>query len=424
MEVVIPYEPRLLQEEIHKSLKRFSVLICHRRFGKTTLCINELLASALRCKLERPRFAYISPLYRQSKQVAWDLLKQYAQVIPGARFNESELRCDLPNGARISLYGADNPDALRGIHLDGAVLDEFAQMSPKAWSEVIRPALSDRKGWAIFIGTPMGHNAFYDLHRYAENDPDWFTGVYKASETNIIDKDELRAAKNTMGEDEFEQEFECSFDASIKGAYFADQMRKAKEENRVCSVPYEEYLSVHTAWDLGFDDATAIIFYQIVGKEIRLIDYEEHSGESLPFYAKLLQEKGYRYEMHHLPHDAGAKRLEGGGKSIEQQLWDLGVVNTEIVPVTAKDHAIQRVRTLFNRLWIDNTTEKMRYLIECVTQYHKEWDDDRKIFKSKPEHDWSSHCNDALQQLAMSFEEPIIQQAPVYKDFSGGRLAA
>ena len=422
MEVEIPYDPREEQLQIHKNLKRFSVLVCHRRMGKSTLAINQLLIDALRCDLERPRFAYIAPLYKQAKQIIWDLAKHYSRDIPGVKYNESELRVDLPNGGRITLYGADNPDALRGIYLDGVVFDEYAQMNPKIWTEVVRPALADRKGYAIWIGTPQGHNAFYDLYERAREDPGWFTALYKASETGIVDEQELEAAKKEMGQDEYMQEFECSFEASIKGAYFADQIREARDKGRICAVPHEEHLLVNTAWDLGFDDATAIIFYQIVGKEIRLIDYEEHSGESLQFYAKLLQEKPYRYEIHNLPHDAAAKRLEGAGKSIEQQLWDLGVTGTNVVPVNAKSHSIQRVRSLFSRFWLDNSNERTKHMIECITQYHKEWDDDRKIFKSKPEHDWSSHCNDALQQLALSFEEQILNEAPIYKDYSGGRL--
>jgi phage terminase large subunit len=394
--------------------------VCHRRFGKTVLCINQLIASALRCTKTRPRFAYISPYYRQSKTIAWDYLKHYCSPIPGATFNESELRVDLPNGARITLYGADNYDTLRGIYLDGVVLDEYAQMSPKAWSEVIRPALSDRLGWAIFIGTPKGHNSFYDLYQYGQNDPEWYAASFRASETEIIPKKELDAARAIMSEDEFNQEFECSFEAAIQGAYYAEQMKRAKER-RVCIVDHEPDLLVHTAWDLGFDDATAIIFYQKLGKEIRIIDYAEHNGESLMFYATLLQTKGYTYGTHFLPHDAGHKQITTG-KSIEEQLNELGVIGTTIVPMLGVDHGIQAVRSIFSRLFFDK--DKCGLLIECLTQYHKEWDDERKVFRSKPEHDWTSHAADALRYLALGFQEEIVQDVPVYKDYSAGRLVA
>lgn len=422
MQVELEYDPRPHQLDIHRSLKRFNVLVCHRRFGKTVLCINQLIASALRCKKDRPRFAYIAPYYRQSKTIAWDYLKHYTNPIPGRVFNESELRVDLPNGARITLYGADNYDTLRGIYLDGVVLDEFANMSPKAWSEVIRPALADRQGWAIFIGTPKGHNTFYDLYQYALKTPEWFGGMFKAKDTNVIDPAELLAARGAMSADEYEQEFECSFEASIQGAYYADQMRELRNplRPRFCKVPYDPDLLVHTAWDLGYDDATAIIFYQIVGKEIRIIDYEEHNGESLAFYASLLETKGYKYGTHNLPHDAKAKEL-GTGKSSEEILSELGVTNINIVTMLSVEDGIQAVRSLFPRFWID---EKLTHLVECLTQYRKEYDEDRKIYRSKPEHDWTSHCADALRYLAVSFSEEYVSDddESIGTTVSGGRL--
>lgn len=421
--VEIPFDPRPGQYEVLKSLRRFNVLVCHRRWGKTVLCINKLIASALRNTQERPRYAYIAPLYRQSKQVAWDYLKHYTQVIPGTTFNESELRVDLPNGARIQLFGADNPDALRGIYLDGVVLDEYAQMSPKAWSEVIRPALSDRQGWAIFIGTPKGHNAFYELYEYAKTQEDWFAGMYRASETKVISETELRAAKGTMDPDEYAQEFECSFEASIKGAYYADQVKHAKEQNRICGINWEKNLLVSTAWDIGFHDSTVIVFYQTIGKEIRIIDVEEHVGEAPEFYATLLKQKGYKYDTHNLPHDGDVKRIDNGGKSLKSQLEQLGVFPIHIAPHVSVDAGIASVRSLFSRFYIDNSNERMRYFIECITQYHKEWDEDRKTFKPKPDHDWASHAADALRYLAVSFlEEYPAEESEDVTELIGGRL--
>jgi phage terminase large subunit len=168
--VEIPYSPRPLQREAHNSKQRFKLLVCHRRFGKTVFAVNELIKSACTSTKENPRYAYIAPLYRQAKAVAWDMLKTFSRPIPGIKYNEAELRADFPNGARISLYGGDNPDTLRGIYLDDCVMDEYAQMSERLWPEVIRPALSDRKGGAIFIGTPMGHNAFYNMYQNVKDD--------------------------------------------------------------------------------------------------------------------------------------------------------------------------------------------------------------------------------------------------------------
>jgi len=199
------------------------------------MAINELIHEALGCALERPRFAYIAPLYRQAKAAAWDYLKAYTAAIPGPEVHETELRVTLPGDRQIRLYGADNPDALRGLYLDGVILDEYAQMSPPAWTEVIRPALADRKGWALFIGTPMGHNGFREMYEFARTGErgDWWAACYRASETGVIDADELAAARATMGEDECALEFECSFEAAIKGAYYGREMAAAEAEGRV-----------------------------------------------------------------------------------------------------------------------------------------------------------------------------------------------
>ena len=175
--IKIPYRPRPLQRMAHNKKERFALLVCHRRFGKTVFVINEAIKQAVTCKLKAPRFAYIAPFYKQAKNVAWDMLKYYCQPIPNIVFNESELKADFPNGARISLYGGDNPDSLRGIYLDGVMMDEYAQMSPRLWAEIIRPAISDRKGWAIFIGTPKGHNNFFELYQEVKDDKDWYVKV-------------------------------------------------------------------------------------------------------------------------------------------------------------------------------------------------------------------------------------------------------
>lgn len=214
IDVVIPYTPRPQQRIIHDQVRRFSVLVCHRRFGKTIAAINHLIKSCLMCDLPRPRLAYIAPLYKQAKTVAWDYLRHYSVPIPQIIVNQSELRIDYPHGGRIQLLGADNPDSLRGIYLDGVVIDEVAQCPPSLYGEILRPALADRKGWAMFIGTPKGHDHFFDLYRHAIFDPAWYAKMFKASETGILDKEELDQAKAEMSDNEYLQEFECDFDIS------------------------------------------------------------------------------------------------------------------------------------------------------------------------------------------------------------------
>jgi hypothetical protein len=272
--VATGHVPRPQQKLLHAAPGRFKVLVTHRRFGKTVFAVNELISGARRCALPQPHFAYLAPFHVQAKDVAWSYLKHYTAKIPDVTVSESELWVELPpriehgadaGGARIRLYGADNADRLRGLYFDGVVLDEYAQMHPRVWSEVVRPALADRSGWALFIGTPMGRNGFCELFEGARDgfahadgerrrDPDWAGFMFKASETGIIPRPELEAAQRTMSPDQYAQEFECSFDAAIPGAYYAQVLGEAEQLGRIRPIAYEPALPVHTGWDLGIGD--------------------------------------------------------------------------------------------------------------------------------------------------------------------------
>ena len=401
MEVVIPYKPRPLQREIHSSLKRWNLLVCHRRFGKTVFAINELIKQAAKNDKKMPRYAYVAPYYKQAKQIAWDYLKDFTRPIPGIKVNESELRVDFPWGARIQLFGADSPDSMRGLYLDGVVLDEYADMSPRIFSEVLRPALSDREGSAIFIGSAKGGTPFYDLWEVVKDDPAWFVRVYKASETGVIAEAELADAKKIMDEDEFNQEYECSWTASIKGAYYGKQMAEAQEQDRVGKVPYDPRLPVNTAWDLGVGDATSIWFFQTLGPEIRIIDYYEESGEGLPHYAKVLDEKGYKYGEHWAPHDIQVREL-GSGKSRIETAKMLGIT-FRIVPNLSIDDGINAVRNTIPRCWFDAKACELG--LQALRNYRKEYDDRRQEYKPRPLHDWSSHAADAFRYLAVCLRD-------------------
>ena len=401
MQVVIPYKPRPLQREIHASLRRWNLLVCHRRFGKTVFAINELIKQAAKCDKKMPRYAYVAPYYKQAKQIAWDYLKDFTRPIPGIKINESELRVDFPWGARIQLFGADSPDSMRGLYLDGVVLDEYADMSPRIFSEVIRPALSDREGGAIFIGSAKGGTPFYDLWERVKEDPDWFTKVYPASETKVIPEAELADAKKIMDEDEYNQEYECSWTASIKGAYYGKQLAEAQEQDRIGKVPYDPRLPVQTAWDLGVGDSTAIWFFQVLGQEIRIIDYHEDSGEGLPYYAKILDQRGYKYGDHWAPHDIQVREL-GSGKSRIETAKLLGI-QFRIVPNLSIDDGINAVRNTIPRCWID--AKKCELGLQALRNYRKEYDDRRQEYKPRPLHDWSSHAADAFRYLAVGLKD-------------------
>ena len=212
------YKPRPWQLEVHKTLKRFSVLVVHRRGGKTVLAVNTLIDAALRCTKNQGRFGYIAPFQRQARQIAWDYFRVYTEKIPGMVYRELTMQVEFPNGTRIQLYGADNPDALRGLYFDGVVMDEVADMRPSVWGEVVRPALADRKGWALFIGTPKGINLFSETYFRAVQDPEWAAGCYTHEDTEALDPKEVARAKSEMTEAQFAQELMCDFHAAVENA--------------------------------------------------------------------------------------------------------------------------------------------------------------------------------------------------------------
>ena len=399
--IVIPYSPRPQFQPFHDRTNRWSCIVAHRRAGKTVACVNDLIRAAVRTEKPNARFAYIAPTFVQAKDIAWDYVKRYTAVIPGTAANESELRVDLPNGARLRLYGAENYDRLRGGFFDGVVLDEYGDMEPRAWSEVVRPALSDRQGWAVFIGTPKGRNHFSEIWEQSRSEETWFSLMLKASETGLLPQSELDDAKRAMTPDQFEQEYECSFQAAVVGAYYAREMREVDNSNRITSVPYEPRVPVHTAWDLGMGDSTAIWFVQVVGFEIRIIDYLENSGVGLDWYAARLREKPYGYGEHILPHDAEVKEL-GTGKSRVEVLRSLGVAPRVLGQQKVED-GINAVRSILPRCYFD--TQKTGRGVEALRQYRKEWDDKRKVFHDRPLHDWTSHASDAFRYLALGLPE-------------------
>ena len=401
--ITIPYSPRPLQRTLHNEMrsKRWGVVVCHRRFGKTVWAINHILRDAILSQEVNPRYAYMAPTYRQAKNVAWDYLKQFAGEIPGVRFHETELRCDLPTGARISLLGAENPDSLRGIYLDGCCMDEVSQMPENVFPEVIRPALSDRKGWAVFVGTPMGHNAFFDLYEQAKSNDEWLTAVYRASETGLLDDEELDAARAMMSADQYAQEFECSWNANVPGSIYGKELEASVEAGRICNVPYDPSVPVDTWFDLGIGDSTAVWFTQSVGRAIHVIDFYENRNEGLPHYCHVLNSKGYLYGTHNAPHDIEVREL-GSGKSRRETAYDLGL-NFRVVPKLPLEDGIHAAQMIIPRCWFDRDACKVG--LEALRHYHRAYNERTRSFRSSPVHDWSSHAADAWRYFAVGLRE-------------------
>ncbi len=410
MTYVVPYTPRNLQLRFHEERTRFCVLLCHRRFGKTVAAINDILREALRRGGHDWRAAYMAPFITQAKTVAWDYLKFFAKDIPGTRFLETELKCILPTGASIRLFGTDNANALRGMYLDDVVLDEPADMPREVWTRILRPMLTDRKGRALFCGTPNGvDNVLHDVWEEAGQDsvfvaqgqqPLWSRFSFKASETGYIDAEELRVAQLSMQKEDYLQEFECSFAAAVRGAYYAESVETLEAQGRIAHVPYAPELPVHTAWDLGMDDATGIWFFQVQsGGQWRVLEYLEESGQGLQYYIQQLQARPYVYGSHFAPHDIKVREL-GTGLSRLEMAKKLGVAFT-VCPALSLADGINAVRVNLARMWFDK--EKCSAGLRALRQYRRQWRPRQEVYSNVPMHNWTSHAADALRYAVLGF---------------------
>lgn len=393
------FEPRAAFAPFHERSQRWTCIVAHRRAGKTVATVADLLTCALATTKANARYAYIAPYHAQAKAIAWDYLKRFSAGV-AVKVSEAELSVELPNAARVRLYGADNPDSLRGLYLDGVVLDEYGDMRPNVWGEIIRPLLADRKGWAVFIGTPRGKNHFWEIHQQSQR-PEWLSLQLKASLTGLIDSAELADAAAQMTPEQYAQEFECEFEVPALGAIYANEMGRAKSDKRIASVPYDPALLVDTAWDLGIGDSTAIWFYQAVRGEVHAIDYYENHGQPITHYLSELASKPYKYGKHHVPHDAEGREL-GTGKSIADLMKGANYWPT-IVPKLGLEAGINATRVLFPRVWFDET--KCKAGLDCLMNYRRSFNARLGEFKDEPVHDWASHGADAFRYLAVAYSE-------------------
>ena len=408
--ITIGYKPRQQSVAYHERTQRWACTVAHRRFGKTVREINELIKAAATCAKPNPRFAYIAPYYSQAKAIAWDYLKQYARPLCADKPMESELSVNLLNGSRIRLFGADNPDALRGLYLDGVVLDEYGDMRPSVWGEIIRPLLTDRQGWASFIGTPKGKNHFHALAEHAKSDSSWFFQQLKASETGIVAEAELEDARRQMTPEQYAQEFECAFDVPALGAIYAAELAKCREEGRVCAVPVDGAALVHTAWDLGVGDDTCIWFWQSVGREIHLVDYYANRGQPVTHYLSMLRQKGYSYGKHFVPHDAEAR--ERWSAATMTQVADEQGFRMTVLPREDVEQGINAARMMFSRCVFDE--KRCADGLDALMNYRREYAEKLGQFKPTPLHDWASHGADAFRYLAMSIEQATDRPAVTF----------
>jgi phage terminase large subunit len=362
--------------------------------------VNELVLRALYTTKKNPKYAYIAPFYAQAKNIAWEYLKEAARpfIASVKDIRESDLSVKLVNGSTIRLYGADNIDALRGIYLDGVVIDEFGDCRPGLWAEVILPTLSDRKGWAAIIGTPKGKNTFYDMTENAKTDDAWYFAELKASETGIVDPEELASMKLQMTDAQYDQEMECSFTAPVLGTYYAGQIETLEKKGQIYSphADYDPNYAVSMALDLGFTDSTSVWYWQPKPDGYSIIDYDEAHSQPLAYYFDLFESKPYVFDTVWLPHDARAKTLQTGRSTIEQFL-EQGL-SARIVPHLKVQQGIDAARLILNDCYFN---EKTKQGVEGLRAYRRRFNEITKVFSDAPLHDWASNAADAFRYFAL-----------------------
>lgn len=395
-----PYQLPLLEAFDSGNYDRF-VQLWHRRSGKDKVNLN-IIAREMQ---EKPGiYYYFFPTYSQGKKALWEAIGKdgmpYIKHFPEElveTINQTEMKVKYNNGSIFQIIGTDDIDRVVGTNPRGVVFSEYSLQNPKAW-DFIRPILLENGGWAIFNFTARGKNHAYDLYMSGLNNPHWFVQKLTVDDTHALSVEDIQRERDEgMTEDMVQQEYYCSFTAAIQGSYYYAQYDEAERAGRFGNVPYDEQLPVYTVWDLGIGDSMAIGFFQLLGQEVRMIDYLEATGQGLPWYAQQIQQKGYVYGDHFAPHDIKVREL-GTGKSRLETAKALGI-NFKVVESLPVQDGIDAARALFKRLWVDET--KCKDFLRLIPQYTKEYDEAKKVFKNTPLHDWTSHGADMYRYAAI-----------------------
>lgn len=396
-----PYQVPLMDAILNKGYKRV-VGILPRRAGKDVCAFNIMIRAAIK---KIGVYYYIFPTYSQAKKVIWDSLTndgvRFIDYIPDkliSSTNSQEMKIRLLNGSLIQLVGSDNVDSLVGTNPQGIIFSEYALQDPRAY-QYLRPILVANDGWALFISTPRGKNHLFTLYEIARNNKEWFCLKLSIEDTAHISLHEIEKekAEGLMSDDLIQQEYFCSFDMGVEGAYYTKYIDRMRIKGQIGIVPWESGFKVNTCWDLGVRDATTILFFQVIGQTVRIIDTYENSKFGLDHYTKILQQKPYQYGKHIAPHDIRVKEF-GSGMTRWEKAKQLGITFT-IAPNVSVEDGIESVRSGLSKIWID---ENCSNFIKAIENYRQEYDHKRKVYKDYPLHDWSSHWADALRYLCIS----------------------
>ncbi len=397
------YRPREQFIPFHERHLRWAIIVAHRRCGKTVSVVNDIIQKATFNPRKAPRYAYIAPFLKQAKDIAWTYLKEYSEPY-GGKANESGLFVELtklPNVPRITIYGADNPDAFRGLYLDGAALDEFGNMRASTFQEILLPALIDRNGWGVFMGTPNGPNHFRDMWYERARDDKWFKSFLPVSLTKIIPDEELEMMKTMMDPEQYAQEMECSFEASVRGAIYARQVEEMIAQGRIGNWRAQRGFPVNCVADLGWRDSTVLGFFQerpdgivvdrATGNNLKPIDFYI---EEIRAYYRMT---GHKMGKIYLPHDAKAKTLQTGKSTMDAFIK--ARLPVELVPELSLQDGITATRQTFPMLYYNE--EGTRDLVLAMKSYHRKYDEEKRTFIEEPVHDWSSNWADMQRYMAI-----------------------
>lgn len=409
MNVKLPYKFELRDYQIDdwnavmlQAFKR-GILVIPRRNGKDILCWNMLIAKAMQ---RRALYYYMGPYYNQIRQIIWEGVDRtgrlFLDYIPSELVTSRtkiDMRIKLVNGSQIKLLGSDNIDSIVGTNPYGIVFTEFSLHRPAAWS-YLRPILAENGGWALFNGTPRGHNHMYKLDMFARNNPEWHTNFLTCEDTGVPSQEAIQADRDSgMPEELIQQEYYCSYASGLVGSYYNDIMKRLEEgpKSQITRVPYEPDLPVITAWDLGVDDSTVIWFIQEINKEVRVIDCYANHSTGLQHYVNHLYSKNYVYKHHIFPFDINVREL-GTGVSRKQTLYSLGLENIIVAPKLPVTEGRQAVRSILPKCWFDS--EKCFEGIEALKSYRRSYDDKTEAFSKTHVHDKFSHYADAFRVYA------------------------
>ncbi len=401
-QIIIPYRPRKWFYSLHRSTKRNVFLVAHRRAGKSVAICNHLIRAGIENTREYPppRYAYIGPTFKQTKDLIWGYMKHYTAPIDGVKFSESDMQCTLPNGSMINLYGGDSAyETMRGLYFDGAAADEYALLNPEMRNRVLIPCLADYRGFLIAAGTSNGDDHFAALKKLAEENPDlWDVIDLPVTKTEALHPEEIEEMRRSMTPDAFAREMMCSFAAPVEGSYYGDLMNKAEVDGHITGVPWDPSQPVFTWWDLGIDDEMFIHFVQRAGRELHVIRATKYKGLGISQIAPILSTYGYTYGGHGMPHDTMAREISTGRSRYEVATSTLPGGHVFVAPMMPVADGIEAARTIIPMTFWDKTNAADSVLAMRNYQRGK---------NGNPLHNWASHGADSFRTGAVLLNQMI-----------------